>query len=106
MKFVERALGHAGDEALPDPGGSTRSEMIGARIPVVKAADHRNLASIRRPHTEDRSLFSVARDQVSAHRLVEAIVAALVEQVKILIGEQRHSVRSGGNGGFWHLPIS
>ena len=70
VKFVERAFVHTGDEALPDAGGAARREQVRLRIPVVKAADDRNLAGIRRPDAEDRAVDCVARNQMRPHGLV------------------------------------
>ena len=45
-------------------------------------------ARIRRPHAEDGAGFAVVRDEMGSHLFVEAIVAALVEEVEILVGEK------------------
>jgi hypothetical protein len=39
-----------------------------------------------------------------ANGFVEAIVAALVEQVEILVGEKRERVSRRWHGGFRHFP--
>ena len=97
MKFVESAFGHSRDERFPDAGVTTRREQVRLWMPVVEAADHRNLPRIRRPDAEDCAVDSVAGNEVRAQRLVEAIVAALIEQVEVLIREEAHSVRRGGD---------
>src|SRR5271154_3111001 len=96
MKFVERTFRYTGDEAFPDTGRAPRSEQVRAWIPRVEAADYRNQARIRCPHAEHCSSLSVAQNQMSAHGFVKAIVAALVEKVKILIGEQGWAVAAIG----------
>jgi hypothetical protein len=103
MKFVERTFGHAGDEAFPDAGVAASGEQIRARTPRIEAADYRNQARVRRPHAEDCARFAVARNQMSAHGFVHAIVAALVEQVEILIGEKGDAVGSGVDRSIRHL---
>ena len=106
VEFVKRALGYSGDEAFPDPGITARSKHIGARTPRVKAADYGNQAGVWRPDAEDDSRFAIARDQMSAHGFVHAIVAALVEEIEILIREQRYAVGSGGRDGVRHFARS
>ena len=76
---------------------------MSARIPAVKAANHRYLAGIRRPHAEDDAFLPVARNQMSAHGFVQAIVAALVEQVEVLVGEQRHAAWRGVDRSIRHF---
>ena len=89
MEFVERALWYAGNEALPDARDAARScRRCDLRIPVIEAADDRNRARIRRPHAEDGAGFAVRVIEMGAHLVVHAIVAALVEEIEILVGEQ------------------
>src|ERR1700690_655405 len=52
MKFINRALGDAGDEALPDARAPTGAQRMRTRIPPVEAANDRHLAGVRRPHAE------------------------------------------------------
>ena len=75
---------------------------MSARIPAVEAANHRNPARIRRPDTKDCAFFPVARGEMRAHALVKAEIAALVEQVEILVREQSGGPRSGGNESLRH----
>ncbi len=77
-----------------------------ARIPGIEAADHGDQARIRGPNAEHRARLSVARNQMGAYGLVKTVIATLVEQVEILIGEQRWRVRNGGDGSFRHFPRS
>src|ERR1700722_2453019 len=65
-----------------------------SRIPSVEAADHRQRPRIRRPYAEDRASYAIVRDEVRAHFFVNAIVAAFIEQVKVLVGEKPR----GGEG--------
>src|ERR1700677_3964878 len=64
-------------------------------IPVVETADHGNHAGIRSPDAEHGAGLAIPREQVSPYGFVEAIVAALVEEVEILIGEQGRRIRDG-----------
>ena len=57
-------------------------------IPAVEAADHRNLARIRRPDAEGCARFAALRGEVRSQLFVDAVVAAFVEEIEILIGEQ------------------
>ena len=88
VKLVERALVDAGDEAFPDAGRAARAEMMRLRIPSVEAADDRDRPRIRRPYAEDGAGLAVVRDEMGAHLFVDAVVAALVEEVEVLVGEE------------------
>ena len=96
VEFVERALGYAGDEAFPDAGRAARAETMCLGIPSVEAADHRNGSRIGCPHAEDGSRLAIVRDQVGSHLVVQAVVAALVEEVEVLVGQ---ALRGGDNRG-------
>src|SRR5580704_6214036 len=56
MAFVKRAFSHAGDEPFPDAGAAARRKQVGLGMPIVEAPDHRNLARVRSPDTEDRTV--------------------------------------------------
>src|ERR1700690_2038646 len=69
---------------------------MGLRIPAVEVSDHGNVAGVRSPDAEDDALHSLRFHDVGAHLLVNAIVAALVEQVKIVGSQQGNVVADGG----------
>src|SRR5579862_630442 len=94
VKFVERASGYARNKTLPNAGVSARLKRIRLELPVIEVADDGHLAGIRSPHTENCPSFALARDEMRTHGLVKTIVAAFVEQVEILIGEQGSAIRS------------
>jgi hypothetical protein len=78
---------------------------MSTRIPPVKAADNGNPARIRRPDTKNRTCFSAARNQMRAHGFIKAVVATLVEQVEVLVGEQRKWTRGSGGRDFKHPKL-
>ena len=88
VELVERSFPHARDKTFPDSGAAARLQLVGLRIPPVEAANHRHLASIGRPDAEHGALHSLGLHQVRAHFFVNPVVAALVEQVEILRGQQ------------------
>ena len=49
-------------------------------VPVVEAADDVNVAGIGRPDAEDGACGALGLDQMRAQFVVDAIVAAFVEQ--------------------------
>ena len=57
-------------------------------IPTVETAHDRNRSGIRRPDAEDGAGFAIVRDEMGSHLFVQAIVAALVKKVEILVGEK------------------
>ena len=105
VKLVESTLVGSGNKSLPDAGIATALQQMAARAPRVEAADHRNQARVWRPDAEHHTGLAVPGDQVSAHSFVHAVVAALIEQVEILLGEQRLAF-SGRDDYFWHFLSS
>ena len=87
------------------PESPRRSSKLASLSPFVEAADHRDQPRIRRPHAEhDAGLdaaWAVLRSQMRAQGFVEAVVAAFVEEVEILRGEER-GVIGDGNGCVGH----
>ncbi len=71
-------------------------------IPVIEAADDRDGARVWRPYAEDGASFAVMRDEMGSHLVVHAVVAALVEEIEILVGEELNGVGYGGAGGVGH----
>ena len=57
-------------------------------VPTVKVADNRNQRGIRRPNSKHRSGLPPGRHDVRAQLVVNPVVGAFVEQMKVLIGQQ------------------
>ena len=90
MKLVNGALGDSGDKPLPDAGTLAGVQGMRILIPSVEAADDRYLARIRRPHTETGAGLIAKRGKMTAQFVVGAVVSALVEKIKILLGQKSH----------------
>ena len=95
VKLVERPLSSPGNESLPNSGGGARTEIVRFRVPAVEASDHRHRARVRRPYAENRARPAVMRGQVCAYFVVDAVVAAFVEQVEVVFGKKLRSSDSG-----------
>src|SRR5260370_29434290 len=91
MKLVQRSFGYAGNKPFPDARRPPRFEAVCLRGPVVEAANDRDLMSIRRPDTKTSPGLAAAGDKVRAHLFVDTVIAALVEQVQVLIGKQERT---------------
>ena len=102
VKLIQSTLGGAGNETLPDAGLAAALQDVGARTPIIEAADHRDQPRIRRPHAEHHSSVAITSDQMGTHGLIHAVIAALIEKIKILIGEQGGE-RCGGHKDFRHF---
>ena len=61
---------------------------MGFRIPSVKTSDDGHRTSIRSPNAEDGALLSLVRGEMGAQLVVDTIVAALIEQVEIVLAEE------------------
>src|SRR5579863_188521 len=57
-------------------------------IPPVEAANDRHFARIRRPHAEKCALRLANGCKVAAQLFVGAVIAALIEKIKILLGQK------------------
>src|SRR5258708_27937807 len=88
MKLVQRSFGYAGNKPFPDARRPPRFEAVCLPGPFVEAANDRDLMSIWRPHAKTSAGLAAASDKVCAHLLVDTVIAALVEEVQILIRKQ------------------
>ena len=102
VEFIEFAAGHARDKTFPNARGTTRAKTMRLGIPAIKAAYDGNGTRVGRPHAEDGAGYAIVRDEMGSHLVVHAIVAALVEEVKILLGEELNGVGYGGIGRVGH----
>src|SRR5215468_6280614 len=100
VKLVERPLAHAGHEAFPDAGTPTRPKYMSLRVPLIERANDGNFACVRSPHTKTRSWAAPRIHHVSPEFFVHAVVAAFVEQVEVLLAEQRDVIVHEAGGCF------
>src|SRR5438477_1125167 len=100
VKLVECALADCGNKTFPDPGTSPRAQAVHLGMPLVETTDDRNFACIRSPHAETGAGFFSRGKDVGAHLLVSPIIAAFVEEIQVLLGEQRDVVADGAGGSF------
>lgn len=66
-------------------------------VPLVEAADYVYFAGIRCPEAEASASLAIDLQEMSSHFFVNAIVAALIEQITVVGGEQANVV-SGRSG--------
>src|SRR5580765_464238 len=84
VELVECTVAGAGDEAFPDAGCPAGSQAMCFGIPSIETADHRNGARVGGPDAEDGSGPAIVGHEVGAHFVVNAVVAALVEEVEVV----------------------
>src|SRR5450631_2228250 len=96
VEFVERAFSYSSDEALPDARGAAGGETVGLGVPLVETANDGYGARIGGPYAEHRAGLAIVGEEVGSHLFVEAVVAAFVEEVEILVGKELE----GGEGRF------
>src|SRR5262245_43266530 len=90
MIFVDIALPYMRNKSLPDSGGAARLKLMTFVIPSVEGAGYRNPFRIGRPYSEIDALNAVDVSQMRPKAFVQLQVAAFIEQVQIVIGQQRH----------------
>ena len=93
--LVARPVAQLGDEPFPDAGRRAGAKRVAGGLPAVEVADHRNHRGVRRPYGEDRPVHSVDDGRMCAELVGEAEMRALVEEVEVLVGEQRRPVPPG-----------
>src|SRR5208282_6876566 len=92
VELVKCALLDAGNKALPDSRRTASLERMGLRVPSIEVSDHRYIAGVGGPDAKDGAPGPMGFHRMSAHLLVNAIVAAFVEQIKIFGGQQGNVV--------------
>ena len=94
LELVERSLGQAGDEYLPDAGRAAEPHLMDSAVPVVEAADQAHASGVRRPDGEMDARGPVHGAEVGAELLVCPVVLPFADQVQVEVGEdRRESVR-------------
>ena len=63
-------------------------QAVSFGIPPIEVADNRDRARVRRPHAEDRASLVFVGREVSSYFVVDAIVAALIEEIEIVLGQK------------------
>ena len=88
MVFVQCAAAHAGYKAFPDarPFAGTEPETL--LLPAVEISRDVNLLRVGRPHGEVSAVNSSGGNRVRAQFIIEAYMAALVEEVKVIAAQQ------------------
>ena len=100
--LVDRSLADAGDEALPDAGVAAGRHGVGVGVPAIEVADDGDALGVRRPDGEVGAGLAVNGDEMRAKLVVETVVAALVEEVEVHVGEERGTFESQ----WWHGRVS
>src|SRR5437763_1705776 len=90
MILVGVTLTNLRDKSLPDPRLASRIQRVAGLVPTVECAHDVNLLSVRRPDGKICSFGSINHPCVGAQALVQLEMSALVKQVEVVIGEQRH----------------
>jgi len=83
FKFIMRALAHARDEDLPDPGGSQQSQRVTTPVPVIEIADDADALRIGRPDRKAGARHPVNHAQLGAELLVNPPFVPLVEKIQV-----------------------
>ena len=89
LVLVKGALADPRDEDLPHPHPRVLSHSVPPSIPQIELPDHRDAAGVRRPDGEARAGDAFELHRVRSELLVEREVAALTEEVEVLLAENR-----------------
>ena len=90
--FVHRARAQLGDESFPDAGAAGHAQGMAGLVPGIELADDRDRVGVRRPHREVGAALAIDGGRVRAQFLVEPVVIALVEQVEIVVAQEREVI--------------
>ena len=87
LVLVECAFADARQKQLPDPGLDAPSHRVAAAVPGIEVAHDADAAGIGRPYREDDARYAVDDDRMCAEPLVEPLMAAFGEQMRIELTE-------------------
>src|SRR5262249_29168406 len=73
-----------GDDPGPDARAGDRPQRVAVRVPAVPVADDGDAGGVRRPHRE----VGATLDEMRAELLPQAEVRPLVEEVRVLRGQE------------------
>ena len=105
--LVGSPLFQAGDEALPDSGGPAHAKRMAVLVPAVEFTHHEDSPGIGRPDRKLHAAHALVNDGVRAQLFVKAVMRALVEEIDVVIAQERKIVRdSVGLYGRGHRSIS
>src|SRR4030042_4313895 len=62
-------------------------------VPIIEVASNENLLGIRCPHREIGSLHPIHSDNMRTQLLIETEMIPLVEQIEVILGQQRYIIR-------------
>jgi hypothetical protein len=94
VELVFGPLTNTRQEPLPDARRPARLQRVVGLVPVVPVADHLHAARVGRPHREGRAILP----QMGAQMIVEAQLRPFVEEVQIVVREQRAHGFEYGSG--------
>src|SRR5450759_344576 len=83
------------NEQLPHARGGARLQYVNLAVPLIERPDDADAFGVGRPHRESRALRRAVARRMSTKFLIDALVAALAEQIGIEIGDLRVVHRTG-----------
>ena len=89
LVLVARVVLHPWQKDLPDAVAWMQPHHVHATVPGVEVADDADTVRVGGPHHEHDAVDAVERAPMRAEPLVRIVVAALREQVQIVVGEGR-----------------
>src|SRR5919197_2057992 len=93
--LVDGSVAYLRDEAFPNAGVVAWPQVMAVLVPAIKVADHRYRVGIGGPHREISAVLPASLGQVRAQLVMEAVVVALIEQVEVVVAQQREVVAHG-----------
>ncbi|MEZ5364828.1 MAG: hypothetical protein R2748_21445 [Bryobacterales bacterium] len=88
-KLVDFALANVGDKRLPNAGIAAATHRVRVAVPAVEIADDGDRTGVRRPNGETHAGLAVELGQMRTELFVVAVMAALAEEVQVVIGQKR-----------------
>ena len=89
LELVAAALTHVGDEELPDAARAERPHRMGVAVPEVEITHDVDAAGGGRPNGKGRSCDVLMDLRMGAEQVVDALVAALADQIQVELAERR-----------------
>ncbi len=81
-----------------ETGASRWSEFARSSIPVVEIPDDADASSCGRPDGERHAIDSLQLGTVRTHSIVEVLMGSFVDEMEVVVGEDRVEMRRDRGG--------
>src|SRR5271166_2910505 len=81
LVFIDGSFPKARREKLPEPAIDPLAHGVAAPVPLIEIANHGDALRLRRPHSEENSVFAFMSDRMRAKAFVKPLVGSLNQEI-------------------------